>query len=30
MKEETRVEGPFEFGIKPLIKRNPKSVEEYR
>jgi len=27
MKEDTRVEGPWEYGEKPLIKNNPESVK---
>lgn len=28
MKEDTRVDGPFEFGIKPVVKQCKGSVEE--
>jgi len=27
-KEETRLEGPFEIGIKPKVNQNPDSVKE--
>lgn len=30
MKEDTRVAGPWEFGIKPVVKRNVASVAEAR
>lgn len=30
MKQETRVEGPFEYGVRPVVKRNKESVEEAR
>jgi len=28
MKEDTRVEGPFELGIKPKVNQNANSVKE--
>lgn len=30
MKDDTRIAGPWEFGIKPLVKRNKASVAEAR
>jgi len=28
MKEETRIEGPFEIGVKPKVNQNPDSVKD--
>lgn len=28
MKEDTRVEGPYEFGVKPKVNQNAASVKE--
>lgn len=28
MKEETRIEGPWEYGVKPKVNQNSASVQE--
>lgn len=30
MKEDTRVDGPWEFGVKPIVCQSKSSVEEAR